>query len=69
MYIFFRFLHHVNTCDEGLRPILGDLFSLYMLATIEKSLAQYLVMDLITPAEVNKIKQKLTWFFNLLILL
>jgi len=48
-----RFLIALQESDDDLKPMLTTLFSLYALSTMEENMAQLVILDVITPAQVS----------------
>jgi len=51
-----RFAHVLTTCDSELKPILEQLFNLYMVSTIEKNLGNLLILGIVKPDQVASVK-------------
>lgn len=51
-----RFAETLKTCDDGLKPVLGKVFSLYMTTIIERNLTSFLTSGLISPDQSKQVK-------------
>merc|ERR1712141_542361 len=52
-----RFAHTLTVCDSELEPILKKIFHLYMVFTVEKNLANLLILGIVKPDQVGDVKQ------------
>jgi acyl-CoA oxidase len=52
-----RFAHTLTVCDSELEPILKKVFHLYMIFTIEKNLANLLILGILKPGQVRDVKE------------
>ncbi len=48
----------LESCDAGLKPVLGKLFDLYLVTLLEKNLSFFVISGLLQPADIGRVKRR-----------
>jgi len=51
-----RFFETLNTCDPDLKPVLSQVFDLYLNTIIENNLSWFIISGLLSPADVGRVR-------------
>lgn len=46
----------LNTCDSDLKPVLSQVFDLYLNTIIENNLSWFIISGLLSPADVGRVR-------------
>lgn len=53
-----RFAASLDTCDAALKPVLGQIFDLYLVTLLEKNLTYLVISGLLQPADIGQVRRR-----------
>ena len=51
-----RFFETINTSDSDLKPVLSQVYDLYLNTILEKNLSWFIISGLLSPADVGRVR-------------